>query len=121
MDVGTQLRFWEFPTAVTDSSRANYGDAEDKWRVLTPMTLALGYRGKFEVWGVQALAQVGIGISKTAPRKNPGGGHIDFGGNAGLQLHFLRYFDPRGLTSFYLGGGSTFEMLWFSAIRSEVS
>ncbi len=119
MDVGTQLRFWQFSTAVTERGQRNYGAAEDRWRVFTPMTIALGYRGKFEAWGVQALSQVGIGTSKTAPRKNPLGGHVDFGGDAGLQLHFLRYLDPRGLSSFYFGAGTTFELLWFSVIRPE--
>jgi hypothetical protein len=60
---------------------------------------------------------LGIGTNKIAVRKNPEGGHIDFGGDAGFGIHFLRYFDPRGLISFYMGAGSTFELLWFSAIK----
>lgn len=135
MGVGTQLRFGVFDTAkepppqneVASSDPPNppssrdYREAglEEKFRLFTPMTVSLGYRGKFEAWGVEALAHLGIGISKTASWKNPYGGHIDFGGDAGLQLHFLHYTNPRALTSFYVGGGGTFEMLWFSAIKAS--
>jgi len=83
------------------------------------MALSLGYRGKFESWGVESLAGFGIGTSKTAARRNPLGGHIDYGGDAHIQLHFFRYLNPRGLSSWYLGAGSTFELLWFSAIQPE--
>ena len=33
---------------------------------------------------------------------------MDLAGTMGASLHFLRYLDPRGVTSFYLGGGATF-------------
>lgn len=113
MGVGTQLRGGAFDTANDE------GVATSGIRLFTPVTASLGYRGKFESWGLEALAQVGIGVTKTASRKNSQGGHIDFGGDAGIQLHFLHYFNPRGLTSLYLGGGGTFELLWFSAIKAE--
>jgi len=133
MGVGTQLRWGAFDTAITppeQDSNANPEDQptaqelresglEEKMRLFTPMTVSLGYRGKFEAWGVEALAHLGIGISKTASWKNPYGGHVDFGGDAGIQLHFLNYANPRSLTSFYVGGGGTFEMLWFSAIKQN--
>ncbi|MBM4394633.1 MAG: hypothetical protein FJ087_02955 [Deltaproteobacteria bacterium] len=112
LDVGTQLRLAPFvPTAKSD------GATEKKFRVFSPMELALGYRGKFEAWGVEALAGVGIGTQKTAAKDNKDGGHVDLGGDAFIKLHFLRYLNPRGLTSWYLGAGSTFELLWFTAIR----
>jgi hypothetical protein len=112
--LGTQLRGGTFKTAVANENEA----AADSTRLFTPMTIATGYRGKFENWGVEAIAQFGIGTSHRAPRDNLAGGHIDFGGSAGAVLHFLRYTNPRGLTSFYLGSGATFELLWFSAIKA---
>jgi len=110
--LGTQVRGGQLNTVVTDT-----GGVHQSIRVLAPMTLGTGYRGKFENWGIEALAQVGVGTSKTASGKNPLGGHIDFGGDAGLALHFLGYLNPRGLTSFYLGAGANFELLWFSAVK----
>ncbi|MCP4679573.1 MAG: hypothetical protein GY854_29595 [Deltaproteobacteria bacterium] len=113
LSLGTQLRGGILDQADKD------GGVEEKFEILTPMTISTGYRGRFENWGLEAMVGVGIGTKKTASRKNNDGGHIDFGGNAGVSLHFLRYFNPRGLTSFYLGAGSTFEMLWFSAIKAR--
>jgi hypothetical protein len=110
--LGTQLRGGMLSTA----TNLGDGSASEELRLFSPMTISTGYRGKFENWGVEAIAQLGIGTSRTAARKNDLGGHIDFGGDFGLALHFLRYLNPRGLTSFYLGGGSTFELLWFSSI-----
>jgi hypothetical protein len=119
LGVGTQLRFGRFSTAVTE------GDDKDKaltaWRFFAPVGMSLGYRGKFENWGIETMAQFGIETTKSAASTNPQGGHIDLGGDASIQLHFLHYFDPRGLTSLYLGGGTTFELLWFNAIRKAGS
>ncbi len=118
LSVGTQLRGGRFRTAIEDSARGTVGEVEKRIRVVTPFTTSLGYRGRFENWGLEAMAILGIGTNKTAVRKNPAGGHIDFGGGAGFGIHFLRYFDPRGLISFYMGAGSTFELLWFSAVKA---
>ncbi len=114
--LGTQLRGGEFYTAVEGAPQA---DPEDQIRLFTPMTISTGYRGKFENWGIEAMLQLGIGTSKTASSANQEGGHIDFGGDAGLMLHFLHYLNPRGITSFYLGAGANFELLWFSAIKAR--
>lgn len=111
--LGTQLRGGMFDTAVDRET------ASEEIRIFSPLTIGTGYRGQFENWGLEALAGVGIGTSKTAARENPTGGHIDFGGDAALQIHFFRYTDPRGLISFYCGSGSTFELLWFSAIKAQ--
>ena len=111
--LGAQLRSGMFQTAQDD------GQAQDQIRLFNLMTVSTGYRGKFENWGVEAMADLGIGTSKTAARQNSGGGHVDLDGKFGLSLHFLHYISPRGLTSFYLGAGSTFELLWFSAIEPE--
>lgn len=113
MNLGTELRGGYLPTARSDGS----GGVSNEIRVFSPMTLGLGYRGKFESWGVETTVGVGVGTSKTGLTNNALGGHIDYGGNLALSLHFLRYLNPRGLTSLYLGAGSSFEMLWLYAIR----
>ncbi len=113
LGLGTQLRGGHFRTAATDNTTKN------ALRLFSPMTLSGGYRGKFENWAIEAVGYLGIGTSKTAPSRNPSGGHIDLGGDVGLALHFIRYFNPRGLTSFYMGAGASFELLWFSAIHKQ--
>lgn len=114
IELGTQLRGGNLPTASDD------GGASAEVRLFSPMTLSAGYRARFESWGLEAMSHFGISTSKTSIRENRLGGHVDLGGLFGVNLHFLRYTNPRGLTSFYFGGGSTFELLWFSVIRPEV-
>jgi hypothetical protein len=111
LGIGTQVRLGRFPVAQDD------GSARDAFRVFSPMTIGSGYQGKFENWSVKALAEFAIGTSYTGVRSNTAGGHVDLGGEFGISLHFLRYLNPRGLTSFHLGAGSTFEVLWFSMIK----
>ncbi len=111
--VGTQLRGGNFDTLVEG------GGTENQIRMMYPVVLSTGYRGKFESWGVEAQVQGLVGTSQEASSANSAGGHVDFSGGLGLQLHFAHYFNPRGLDSFYLGAGSTFELLWFSVIRPE--
>ncbi len=114
LNLGTQVRGGYFDTAKEDTT----GGVEPKVRVFFPLRAGLGYRGKFESWGIESMAQVGIGTNReTSLAKNSQGGHIDYGGDAGLTVHFLHYFDPRGLTSFYMGAGATFELVWFRAIK----
>jgi hypothetical protein len=113
----TQLRGGQFDRA-TDSA-ANPGGVESKIYLFSPLKTGLGYRGRFESWGLETMAHVGIGTEKTSVNKNAQGGNVDLGGDAGLAVHFLHYFDPRGLTSFYLGAGSIFELLWFRVIKAE--
>ncbi|RLB58123.1 MAG: hypothetical protein DRI34_05825 [Deltaproteobacteria bacterium] len=113
LNLGTQVRGGRFDTAPADPTAT----VSDTLRVFSPMTIAAGYRGRFENWGLEAVAQVGIGTSRTAAKSNQAGGHIDFGGDVGLALHFLHYLQPRGIHSFYWGGGANFELLWFSAIK----
>lgn len=111
--LGTQLRFG-FLDTVQDS-----GGVDGEVRVFSPMIFSVGYRGKFENWAIEAMGNLGLNANRTAVRRNPAGGHVDMGGNAGISVHFLRYLNPRGVTSFYLGAGSRFEVLWFSLIRPE--
>ena len=113
MTLGTQLRGGMLST-VQDS-----GSVSSEVRLFSPMTFSAGYRGKFENWAIESTATLGIGTSKTALRRNPTGGHVDMGGTAGLTLHFLRYLNPRGVTSFFMGTGGTFELLWFNVIKDK--
>lgn len=117
MGVGTQLRAGRFGTAIGNSEDPRKGEAVEAYRFFSPVSAFLGYRGRFESWGLETTVMGGMGTSKTSSTKNPGGGHVDFTADAGMQLHFLHYFDPRGLTSFYLGAGSTFELLLFQVIK----
>lgn len=117
--LGTRLRAGTFDSVVTDPGSATVGGAEQSFRLFTPMVMMLGYRGVFEEFGVEAAAELDIGTSQSAARRNPSGGHIDFGGSAGVVLHAVRYANVRGLTSLYYGGGATFALHWFSAIRPE--
>ena len=112
--LGTQLRGGVLST-VQDDNKTVEGDV----RLFSPMTLSAGYRGKFENWAIESMVNIGIGTSKTALINNPTGGHVDLGGAASIALHFLRYFNPRGVTSFYMGTGGTFELLWFNAIINQ--
>jgi hypothetical protein len=116
MGVGTQLRLGRFATAVPDADDPRSGEAVDKYRFFSPVSVFLGYRGRFESWGLETAVMGSIGTAKTSILTNPGGGHIDYTANTSVQLHFMRYFDPRGLTSFYMGAGATFEFLIFQAI-----
>ncbi len=113
LTLGTQLRGGMLSTA------QNSGAVETDVRLFSPMTFSAGYRGKFENWAIESMANFGIGTSKTALRRNPTGGHVDLGGTAGLTLHFLRYLNPRGVTSFFMGTGGTFELLWFNVIKDK--
>jgi hypothetical protein len=119
LGVGTQIRAGKLATTVTAAGDPRKGDAVEQWRVLSPVSAYLGYRGRFESWGLETIVMSGIGTAKTTATNNPGGGHIDFTTDGALQLHFLHYTDPRGLTSFYAGAGSTFELLVFQAINPK--
>jgi len=116
LGLGTRLRGGYFDTAITDTSSANYGRTERSLRLFSPMAVMTGYRGVFDQYGVEALAQFDLGTSQVAAKNNAAGGHIDYAGSLGLVLHVTRYADPRGIASLYYGGGATFELLWFNAI-----
>jgi hypothetical protein len=92
------------------------GSAADQAAGFWPFELSLGYRGKFEAWGLEARFGLVIAPDKTGLSQNSGGGAIDYGGNINFTLHFLRYLNPRGLSSWYLGAGGAFEVLWFYQI-----
>src|SRR6185369_3413667 len=78
MGVGTQLRWGHFGTAVVDSKSARNGDAVEASRIFSPVEAFMGYRGRFESWGLELSFTGGMGTAKTSALKNPGGGHVDF-------------------------------------------
>lgn len=110
-------------TAVRAGKLATANDAQapakEELRLLTPVSFQFGYRGKFKEWGLDVLGRLGMGSRERAVRNNELGGHVDFAGSASLGLHFLRYLDPPGMTSFYYGGGASFELSLFSIIRPD--
>lgn len=107
--LGTEVRGGEVPTLHAGATR-------DAIRVFSPIALGLGYRGKFESWGVEALTRLTIGTTKSGLGQTGSDGHVDYGGSVSLALHFLRYLSPRGLTSWFIGAGGSFEVLWFYQI-----
>ncbi|NOZ86320.1 MAG: hypothetical protein GXP49_08630 [Deltaproteobacteria bacterium] len=116
-DIGSRPRGGILPTSV-------FRKDEDKYRIKNstklfwPMHMSMGYLAKFEAWGIETLGTISIGTYKLSADKTPQkGGHVDYGGDAGLSLHMLYYFDPRGLTSAFIGAGSTFELIWFSSVK----
>lgn len=117
LKLGTGLRGGRFPTAQGNGTAD--GGVSPEIRVWSPVNLALGYRGRFESWGMEVTGNVDIGTSKTGIAQNPSGGHVDFGGDAGMSLHFLRYANPRGITSMYLGAGTTFGLQWLTTVLPQ--
>ena len=69
--------------------------------------------------GIEAAAEFGLATGEVAVDRNPSGGHVDYRGSLGLQLHAVRYANVRGLTSLYYGGGATFALHSFSVIRPQ--
>ncbi len=119
LGLGTRLRGGYFDTAITETSNSRYGSVERSLRLFSPMAAMTGYRGAFDQYGIEALAQFDLGTSQVAAKNNPAGGHVDYLGSVGLVLHVMRYADPRGIASLYYGGGATFELVWFNAILPE--
>ena len=112
--LGTSVRVGRLSTA--DDPQA---PATKQLRLLTPVSFQLGYRGKFKEWGLDVFGRMSLGSQERAARNNELGGHVDFTGSASLGLHFLRYADPAGMTSFYYGGGASFDLSLFSIIRPQ--
>ncbi|MBN2719347.1 MAG: hypothetical protein JXX14_26085 [Deltaproteobacteria bacterium] len=119
INIGTRLVFAKVNQVQIGGE--NDGQVEKEVRLYHPMKFGLGYRGRFENWGLEVQGGLGIGVGKKAASSNPSGGHIDYGGDTGLAIHFLNYRDPRGLVSFYLGGGAGFDFTWFSVVNGESS
>lgn len=112
--LGTQLRVGSLPT--TQGANAA---VSDELRYLAPLSLQLGYRGKYQAWGLDVFARGALATNERAPKRNQRGGHVDMEGAASLGIHFLRYTDAQGMSSFYYGGGAQFELSRYSVIRAE--
>jgi hypothetical protein len=112
--LGTALRFGTLPSAAEEG-----GTPRSQRRFLTPASVLLGYRGKFQEWGIDAFVRANLGVSEKTAATNSEGGHVDYAGGASLGMHFLHYFDPDGITSIYAGGGASFELTALSMIRPE--
>ncbi|MBF0432900.1 MAG: hypothetical protein HQK83_16565, partial [Fibrobacteria bacterium] len=82
-----------------------------------PIVVYGGYRGRYENWGLEALAHLGTSTSNRATGVDNQEGHVDYQLDVGMSLHFLNYLNPRGLSSFYFGGGSTLGIYSFSVIK----
>jgi hypothetical protein len=106
LSMGTALRLSRLPSATGSS-----GSIRQRYRVASPLTLSIGARNKFRGWALDPFARAQLGTSEYVPESaNEPGGHVDFGGSGALGLHFLRYTNPRGIGSFYFGGGAQFEL-----------
>ena len=90
-----------------------------QWRLLTPLTFALGYRGRFNAWGIDTFVRGGVGLQRESSLRNTNGGHVDLDGLFGVGLHFLRYHRAHGMISFYYGAGALFDLTFFSAIEPQ--
>jgi len=93
------------------------GDVTNKVRALAPMTFSMGYRGRFNAWGIDAFVRGGVGLQRESALRNTDGGHVDLNGLWSIGLQFLRYTAPHGMMSFYYGAGALFDLTVFSAIK----
>lgn len=111
--LGTAFKLGWLPT---------YGDSgvKNKVRPLAPMTFSLGYRGRFNAWGIDAFMRGGVGLQRESALRNPEGGHVDLNGLWSIGLQFLRYTAPHGMMSFYYGAGALFDLTVFSAIKPAI-
>ncbi len=114
--LGTELKVGDLPTAQSAGAKAS-----EELRFLTPLTLHLGYRGKYQAWGMDAFVRGSLGTNRKAERQNELGGHVDYDYGGALGLSFLRYFNAKGMTSFYVGGGAQFGLSLFSVIEPQSS
>jgi hypothetical protein len=110
--MGTAFRAGIFQTTQGDAV-----PVADQLRLFTPFDVALGYRTKFQAFGLDAFARMNLGTETMAVGRNNLGGHVDYAGSGALGLHFLRYLDAPGVNSLYLGGGASLELTLFDVIR----
>jgi hypothetical protein len=110
--MGTEIRLARLPTAQGSSL-----PAANEVRVLTPVSIQIGYRRKLRAWGFDAFGRLNLGTENTGIHQNDLGGHVDYSTSVAVGLHFLHYMDAPGINSFYFGGGAAFELAFFDAIR----
>ena len=110
--MGTETRVARLPTAQGASA-----PVESAWRVLTPISIQIGYRRKLRSWGLDAFGRLNLGTENTGVHNNDLGGHVDYAKSGLVGLHFLHYTDAPGINSLYFGGGAAFEIAQFEVIR----
>jgi hypothetical protein len=96
------------------------GGVSNRVRPLAPMTFSMGYRGRFNAWGIDAFMRGGIGMQRESALRNTEGGHVDCNGLWSIGLRFLRYTSPHGMMSIYYGAGALFDLTMFSVIKPEL-
>ncbi|MFN3197832.1 MAG: hypothetical protein ACE366_05375 [Bradymonadia bacterium] len=111
--LGGAVRVGELPTV------GDNGQVTNEQRILTPLNIQLGYRGKYQAWALDTFIRGTLGTNEVAERNNEQGGHTDLLGSAAVGLHFLRYLDPQGMNSFYFGSGAAFELTAFDIIKAR--
>ena len=110
--MGTETRVANLPTA-----QGQMAPVASELRVLTPVSIQIGYRRKLRAWGLDAFGRLNLGTENTGVRNNDLGGHVDYSKSFLVGLHFLHYTDAPGINSFYFGGGAAFEIAQFDVIR----
>ena len=114
--MGTEVRLARLATAQGAGL-----PAADATRLLTPVSIQIGYRRKLRAWGLDAFGRLDLGTESTGVHRNDLGGHVDYSGSGLVGLHFLRYLDAPGVNSLYYGGGAAFELAVFNVIRPEAA
>lgn len=114
--LGTSPRIAKLPTATTASQAP-----ADEFRYLAPVAIQMGSRGKYQAWGVDVFGRLTLGTGSRALLKNDLGGHADFASSYGAGIHFLRYLDATGVTSWYTGGGASFELARYTILLERGS
>jgi len=110
--MGTATRVARLNTA-----QGQTAEVQPEWRLLTPVSIQIGYRRKLRAWGLDAFGRLNLGTENTGVRSNDLGGHVDYARSFLVGLHFLHYTDAPGINSFYFGGGAAFEIAQFDVIR----
>jgi hypothetical protein len=110
--MGTEGRLARLPTAQGAAL-----PPADELRLITPLTVQIGYRRKLRSWGLDAFGRLALGTQYTGIHSNDLGGHVDYMTSGLFGLHFLHYTDAPGINSFYFGGGASLELAFFGAIR----
>ena len=115
--VGTSIKV---PVPGIATARNADGSTEQTVRLLSAVTVQLGYRGSFRSWGIDAFGRVGFGVnSRKAQRNNLLGGHVDHDVDIGLGMTFHWYLNPRGVNSFYAGTGALLDISVFDVVEPE--
>jgi len=110
--MGTSVLFANLPTAQGPTAAP-----ATEGRIITPLSIQIGYRRKLRAWGLDAFGRLNLGTENTGVRSNDLGGHVDYAKSGLLGLNFLHYTDAPGINSFYFGGGAAFEIVQFEVIR----